>query len=594
MANYTFSRHIIILLLFIAMANISASQEAMLEVKLQDQVQLSNQIVEGEVISKQSFWDDAYENIYTKHTIQVYKVFKGQPLTTLEVITKGGIVDLEAQVVSHSVQLRKGDVGMFMLVTNNFENLNIELENPSKAFKSASGIQGFYKYNLETDKVANTFKSYNGITADFHNELLKNSAIKMLEIQPNSTYANKTTSKSSNSMAALTITSFTASNNSAGTKSVLTINGNGFGSNKGTIGFSNANYGGALHTNTLDNQILGWTDTKIEVEIPDEAGTGSIMVNTLSNGSIESTEDIIIDFSQINLAYDVGSGDEDFQTQHVDMNNEGGITWTINGGFYNSEAMSPFEQSLSTWSCESGINWEVGATTNSNTLDSYDGVNLITLGSLPSGTLGQTFSAYSGCYQDGEIKWYVTDTDIIFNSNINWNFAESNPQYNEIDFKSVAVHELGHAHQLGHVVDTNVVMHYSLSSGEMQRSLSPEDIDGANDIQYRNMNLEVCGKTVITQSSGSCSQLGTDDFYVEDAISVYPNPTSSNVFVKVKSGLNIENIAIYNLEGRQVHYSIERNNQALKSIDTSRYAKGIYLIKIDTDLGTISKKLILI
>ncbi|MFL1013654.1 hypothetical protein [Flavisericum labens] len=43
----------------------------------------------------------------------------------------------------------------------------------------------------------------------------------------------------------------------------MTINGSGFGRDQGTVAFRNANYGGALHTDPLDNQILSWADSKI-------------------------------------------------------------------------------------------------------------------------------------------------------------------------------------------------------------------------------------------------------------------------------------------------------------------------------------------
>jgi hypothetical protein len=79
------------------------------EVPLIEQVQNSSQIVEGKVIAKASYWDTAQGHIYTVNTVEVYKVFKGLPSTTLvEVITPGGTVGLSAELVTPSLELFEG------------------------------------------------------------------------------------------------------------------------------------------------------------------------------------------------------------------------------------------------------------------------------------------------------------------------------------------------------------------------------------------------------------------------------------------------------------------------------------------------------
>lgn len=592
----------LVLVLYFYAFNVQGQDHSLIQrIPFDLQIQHSDAIVEGEVISKVSYLDEVNNSIYTVNTIKVYKVFKGETISKLiEIITPGGVVGMQALVVSHSLNLRKGDVGLFMLEnTNASDNSQSKLSDSKSKYMSFGAIQGFYRYDLRTNKVVNPFSVTNNIEENFYKKITLESgqSIKELSAFSLKEHSNieaslsKTMTVSKSSALAPAITSFSATDHSAGTKSVLTINGSGFGTTKGSIGFSNANYGGALHTDALDNQVLSWSDTQIQVEIPDEAGTGTFMVNTASSGSIESSTSLTIDYSQINLAYDIGSGDEDFQTQHIDLNGSGGITWTFNDNFYSSSAQTPFEEAMSTWSCESGINWTVGNTTNSTTLDPYDGVNLVTMGGLPAGTLGQTFSAYSACYQDGEIKWYVTDIDIIFNSNINWNFSSGLPQSGEIDFQSVAVHELGHAHQLGHVVDTNVVMHYSLSSGEMLRSLSAEDMVGSNNIQYRNSNEQVCGQSTIAQVACSEGSLSTNEHILDENISIYPNPTSNKIFVKKRSNILINKISIYNITGSKI-LSIQSNNYALQAIDLSNLVPGMYLLQLNTEFGIRTDKIL--
>lgn len=569
------------------------------KISIDKQIELSDAIIEGEVISKKSYLDNTHSRISTSNIIKVYKVFKGELISeSIEIITAGGVVDMKAVVVSHSLNLRKGDKGVFMLEKTKSSSTQNKSAISFSKFNSLGANQGFYKYDERNDRVSNMFSIIDNIKDVFYNEIISYSGKQPVIVNDfvlNKDISTFTKTNSSKSIMAPAIASFSATENSAGTKSVLTINGSGFGTIKGTVGFSNANYGGALHTNALDNQVLSWTDSKIDVEIPDEAGTGTFMVNTPSNGSIESNTSLTIDYSQINLAYDIGSGDEDFQTQHIDLNGMGGMSWTINEGFSTSEAMAPFESAMETWSCESGMNWIVGSTTTTSTLDSYDGVNLVTFGTLPLSTLGQTFSAYSACYQDGQIKWYVTDTDIIFNDAINWNFETNNPQSGEVDFESVTVHELGHAHQLGHVIDTNVVMHYSLSSGEMLRGLSNEDIMGSQDIQNRSSSSGICSQslTINHACSGGNPGLSLADEELDQDITIFPNPVKDALHIKNSGYQNISKIRIFNILGKEVYKLDLVNNSRVNTINVSQYSRGIYLVKLNSEIGTVTKKIII-
>ena len=590
--NYFMSLTLLLSILLIPLT--SQAQYGIVKIPLNKQVELSSQIVEGKVLSSESFWNDSHTKIYTHHKIQVYKVFKGQPLETIEVITQGGVVNLEAQMVSHSLQLKNEDIGLFVLKQNTLNSMK-------GTFVAVSDVQSFYKYSLEKNIAVNPFNSIKDIHTNLYTQLEKDTNSKLIEISPikDSSQSKLSSAETTYSKlaAAPTATSFTTSGNSAGTRSVLTINGSGFGTTKGTVGFSDANYGGAIYTNALDTQILSWTDNQIQVEIPDEAGTGTFKVNTVSNGSIISTNNLIVDYAQMNMAYDIGNGPQDFPTQHVDLNGEGGITFTVNQDFNNSAAIQPFQSAMDTWSCESGMNWKVGSTTTSATLDPYDNVNLITFGSLSLGTLAYTFSSYSACYQGGEIKWYVKDVDMVFNSNINWNYTTNNPQSNQLDFQSVAVHELGHAYQLGHVIDNNEVMHYSISSGVMLRSLSDEDLMGSSDIQNRNTNTAICGKQLMTNSpcytAPSEGSLGIDDALLAENLTIFPNPAKETLYIKNKGNLNIKSIAIFNILGKQVYQSLVKNSFGLNAVDVSSFSNGMYLIKIDSEFGSVTKKLIL-
>ena len=76
-----------------------AQQGLLYKVSLEDQVASSTLIVEGKVISKKSYWDVNHTHIFTVNEVEVYKVFKGQLLATIEVVTPGGVVGYQAEQV---------------------------------------------------------------------------------------------------------------------------------------------------------------------------------------------------------------------------------------------------------------------------------------------------------------------------------------------------------------------------------------------------------------------------------------------------------------------------------------------------------------
>ena len=594
MEIFTRPKSVIMVLCMLMCLFLTQAQETIIEVPLSKQVEMATQVVEGKVIAKESFWDDTRSNIYTKQTIEVYKVFKGQPIETIELITIGGIVELEAQTVSHSLHLNNGDLGVFTLKQQDVNNLTQVAS--SNAYRPVSDAQSFYKYDLANNRAVNPFKNVGDIEANLYTQLQTQTNAKFVEVKPiESTLASqsaKTGSTYSKAILAPAITSFSATDNSAGTKSVLTINGSGFGTTKGTVGFSDANYGGSLHYDALVNQVISWMDNKIEVEIPDRAGTGTVKITTNGGQSITSSQSLTINFSQINLEY----ANSAYQTQHINSNGSGGNTWVMNQDFYSSGAKDAFTRAFENWSCGTGINWSISPSTTTISTNANDGINVISFdANMGGGTLGQCYSYYSGCYENGDIKWYVTGMDIVFNPNKTWNFSTNPPAYDEVDFESVTVHELGHGHQLGHVIDTNAVMHYSISSGESLRQLDSEDLTGAVDVQSRSTTTTVCSQELMTQSTCYAASLSVSDLEaLENGIAMYPNPVQDRLSIKNTSQFNIDKIAIYNVMGKQVYRDILNNGNSYDklNVDVSNLTRGMYLVKLESEVGTTTKKLL--
>lgn len=306
-----------------------AAQETMIEVPMSHQVTNSSDIIEGKVVSKESFWDISRQNIYTVNTIEVFKVFKGNVQSTVEVITEGGEVDLIAQITTLSLELSVGDIGTFMLHDS---NINFSPENTTSInkYESYSAIQGFYKYDTHENRASNPFVNINGISSQFYSRITAYTQSNFTKVKPFD-IDNYINGFSQYRRDVNVISDFNPSSITAGTRSVLTINGSGFGSIQGTVSFRDANTGGSSFFTALDSQIVSWTDSQIQVEVPSRAGTGNIRVTTFFGGVNNSSSILEIPYSQINVTT---SSDIAYPTQHIDQSDNGGYIWSMYTTFF--------------------------------------------------------------------------------------------------------------------------------------------------------------------------------------------------------------------------------------------------------------------
>ncbi|HEX9601912.1 MAG TPA: T9SS type A sorting domain-containing protein [Mariniflexile sp.] len=581
---------VVLLLMVLVPCNIHA-QMLLKEASLKKQIENSSLVIEGKVISKKSFWDADKKNIYTANTIQVYKIFKGGTYETIEVITKGGTVGLSAEVVSPSLKLHTDDVGIFMLYDNNIKS-SVLNKSSIKQFKPYGSLQGFYKYNLYSDEAVNPFNKKKGIASSFYNEIMSHTNTAYIEVADFDS-SNKQASLNKSTMAAPGSITFTPTTATAGTKTVLTINGTGFGTTKGKVLFSNADDGGATFVEALGTQVLTWSNTQITVEIPSEAGTGQIRVTDNGDASATSTDILTIAYSEINVMQE--GGDVAYRVQHFDENTEGGYTWLMFEDFDdNVNAKAAFLRAFDTWRCETGINWVMGATTKTDVV-TRDDENVIRFDNgdeLEADVLGQCISYYDGCLVGSTFSWFVSELDIVFDDATNWNYssATSSTGISQYDFESVVLHELGHGHLLAHVNDTNDVMNYALSNAEEQRVLGTSNITAANTIQTRSTGSMVCGQPLMTNHP--CS-LGIEEEELNAAISMYPNPTSGQFYIKNTSLINLDKIVVYDVRGRLISQHDMTNSSKIQTINLFGVSKGLYFVKILSERAEITKKILI-
>ena len=80
--------------------------------------------------------------------------------------------------------------------------------------------------------------------------------------------------------------------------------------------------------------------------------------------------------------------------------------------------------------------------------------------------------------------------------------------------------------------------------------------------------------------------LSNQDFILDNAITLSTNPTSDLVEIELSNSITLNQIKVYNLYGQELLTSNSR------TIYFSDWTSGIYLLKISTDKGTVTKRII--
>ena len=105
-------------------------------------------------------------------------------------------------------------------------------------------------------------------------------------------------------------------------------------------------------------------------------------------------------------------------------------------------------------------------------------------------------------------------------------------------------------------------------------------------------NWETHNDTPYDQDPPICDfkgTLGLGDVNLERAVSIYPNPATTELHVETTSGITISEIQVYNITGKQV---MHLNNVSNGTLDISALTSGIYLIKMQVDDQVVIKKLV--
>ena len=457
------------------------------KLSIDNRIKNSVSIIEGQVTNQTSCWNSDKSSIFTINTIQVSSILKGSASTTIEIITPGGELDGRLLVVEPNASLKTGTKGIFFL-TPNTNSLNY---NSSRLkFEIYALAQGFIELDEVSGNYNDAFDSYKN-RKEIYAVIQKTTGINYRE-------APEITNNSESGDAS--ITHFSPATITAGTQSVLTIDGWGFGERKGsaTVQFRDANStSSAVYTNIPDSSyIISWTNTEIKVIVPGAsisrqggAGTGAFNVITSTGVAISSVAPLYITYNQFEYKKN--------KTSLINQNGSGGYTFTLNTDLNNNTAAKDaFLRGLNKWKCNTNINFSLSSSTSSSTCSNQmDNINLVSFATsscpMPVGALAVTYSSYTLCAGSPIIPDGI---DMIFSPSVNFYIGTDATPSNQYDFESVVLHELGHAFGQGHHSDYTEIMFPSIANGVMKRTLNPlTDLASVNEIVSRSIGSSFCG-----------------------------------------------------------------------------------------------------
>jgi hypothetical protein len=158
----------------------------------------------------------------------------------------------------------------------------------------------------------------------------------------------------------------------------------------------------------------------------------------------------------------------------------------------------------------------------------------------------------------------------------------------------VALHELGHAHQLAHVINTIDLMHFSISAGTQKRNIETNNLLAANWVMNKSQESELCEKKRMQLLD---AELCNDENFGFYNTLIYPNPF--NDFLSIDFYLSNNNnlrVTLFDITGKEITSYV--NDNASKgffplvfNVPNHLISAGIYIIKIEIGDEKLVKKL---
>jgi|JI8StandDraft_2_1071088.scaffolds.fasta_scaffold03695_6 hypothetical protein len=411
------------------------------------------------------------------------------------------------------------------------------------------------------------------------------------------------------------ITSFNPTTVAGGILQVLEIHGHGFGDTRGagTVFFKNADTGGSSEVacDASDFLIGGWSDDLIYLYVPSAdtalvgslttpyatAGTGTFRVVTDGGISIPSPEPLTI-------VHSVSSYPGLYPKPPARLGPwsvfEGRYLFHIDSlvAAYEDGAMIPvIRKALREWTCLTGVDWAIAEDSLYQALPvaERDSVCVINFGSLAPGVVAQAQPYPVIC--DG--KYYYLESDLTLNSDPGFMWFMDTVPTNPIpdghtDLYFVLLHELGHAHGLEHVLDTNAILYFEDNSdGPFRKIQLYGDFaahTGGNWVMDASFSGPPSSGCTFPSAVSITSAPLCDGFFSimevgqNTDLRIQPNPFNRS-FDILSLEKNILTVEVFNSIGALV-YQAEEVHAMNRSVDLGFVNDGFFSVLVSFDNGT--------
>ena len=102
-------------------------------------------------------------------------------------------------------------------------------------------------------------------------------------------------------------------------------------------------------------------------------------------------------------------------------------------------------------------------------------------------------------------------------------------------------------------------------------------------------------QTAVTLDGNSIntnSSIGIVDLFLENGITMYPNPAQDNITIKNSNSIQLDQLAIYDVYGRLINMIDLHDMQEKKIIDVSNLTSGVYMLQIQSNGVRTTKRFI--
>lgn len=451
-------------------------------------------IFEGNVVGKHFFWNLDSSSILTANTIEVTQWASTALNGQIQIITKGGHIENEYQFFSNAANFEIGVKGLFFASVS---NENIVSKKGSKYLSCNNVGNGFLMIEPGNDYIA-IDENKNSVNEIYE----KISAAKGITFTANIKKQGEITSKLKP-----VITSVSPLKIPADGKNVLTINGTGFGTYSSSVKLlmPNCNYSsGNVFAAVPSNFIMQWSDKIIKFRVPGYdietgfkgVGSGVVKIQDKNGQEAVSAQKVFVTYNKNTL----GTAPVDI----ISHSNNGEIPFYIAKNLMDDGAQPAIERAMQKWYCNTGIKFTIAGTVD---LSCYkvDLKNVISYDESCSITaLGFTRFSVSTCGLSKDA--YLKDLDIVINKNKKWHFGEGVLPIGASDFESTILHELGHAHLQGHVLNKEDIMFPVILDKTKKLGLNEFNIKGGQTVLEDSKIQNLCAnfRPVSVFKDGSC------------------------------------------------------------------------------------------